>query len=71
MRACEAKASVAVTRESVSVDTANTARSEPSSYVPVPLSRIETRLLESLNIEENRNYLACLRDPDSYFTGTW
>ena len=60
VRACEAKASVAVTRESVSVDTTNTAGSEPSSYVWVPLSRIETRLLDDslANIEENRNSLA-------------
>ena len=53
-----AQTSVAVTRESVPVDTTNTAGSEPSSYVPVPLSRIEPRLLDSLvYIEENRNTL--------------
>ena len=37
------------------------AGSEPARFVPVPLSKIGTRLLPSLaNIEENRKSLACI-----------
>ena len=50
------------------------AGSEPSRFVPVPLSRFETHLLDSLaNIVENRRFLmhlACRRNPGVKFPVT-